>query len=279
MLKQRIITGLILIAIVIASVLYLPAKAFAIFSAVVVLGLGGWEWARLTGLNEITQQILFIVALALFALAIYLSHSTIGLALSVAGVLVWVGILYLLKTYHHGILLYQNNRWLLRGMAFPVLLIAWSSVIILQAESPQLLLYLILLIAAADTSAYFSGKRFGANKLAPKLSPGKTFEGMLGAILGTAIWAILAAVYFSTIYLALSWGDWVFFVLLSMVTALLSIAGDLFESLIKREANQKDSGTILPGHGGILDRIDSLLAAAPFFTAGVILGGIIIYGA
>ena len=179
-------------------------------------------------------------------------------------------ILFLLSTYHQGILLYQNNKWLLRFIAFPVLLIAWLALVVLHDKSPEMLLYLILLVAVADSSAYFAGKRFGINKLAPQLSPSKTMEGMMGAMLGAAIWSIIAAAYFG-----LTWANGIFFVLLSVVTATLSIAGDLFESLIKREANQKDSGTILPGHGGILDRIDAQLAALPFFTAGIILGGIV----
>ena len=135
-----------------------------------------------------------------------------------------------------------------------------------------MVLYLILLVAIADSSAYFIGKRFGKNSLAPRLSPNKTLEGVMGAIAGATIWSILATVYFSS---EMSAPDWPFFILLSIVTAILSIAGDLFESLIKREANQKDSGALLPGHGGILDRIDSQLVALPFFTTGMILGGIL----
>jgi phosphatidate cytidylyltransferase len=271
MLKQRIITGGALVILVVLSVLFLPSVAFAFLAAAVMLGIGGWEWAKLAGLSDFIQQLLFIVALLLFALAIYLSLDTFWTSLAVLGLVVWTGILYLLTIYHQGTLIYQNNKWILPAMAFPVLLIAWSALLILQQYNAEMLLYLVLLIAVADSSAYFAGKRFGKNKLAPRLSPGKTLEGMLGAIAGSAVWALLGAIYFD-----LGSSNWPFFVLLSVVSAILSIAGDLFESLLKREASQKDSGTILPGHGGILDRIDSLLAALPFFTTGVLLGGIVV---
>ncbi len=272
MLKQRLITGIILVILVVLGVLFVPNTAFAVLAAGIVLGIGGWEWAELTGLKQpdITQPMLFIVALLLFALGIYLSRGAFWPVLSIVSLIVWGGIIYLLMTYHQGVLIYQNNKWLLRFIAFPVLLIAWLALVILHDKNSSMLLYLILLVAAADSSAYFAGKRFGVNKLAPNLSPGKTMEGMMGAMLGATLWAIIGAIYFG-----LSLADGIFFVLLSVVTATLSIAGDLFESLIKREANQKDSGTILPGHGGILDRIDAQLAALPFFTAGVMLGGIV----
>jgi phosphatidate cytidylyltransferase len=268
-LKQRVITGAVLVLLVMISILLLPNIVFAFIAAAVVLGIGGWEWAKLAGLNDVIQQILFIVSLLLFALAIYLSLYAFWQTLVIVGLVVWVAILYLLMTYHQDSLLYQNTKWLLPSMAFPVLLTAWASILILQVHNADMLLYLILLIAVADSSAYFMGKRFGKNKLAPQLSPGKTLEGMLGAIIGASIWSLFAAIYFDLGQL-----NWPFFMLLSIVTAILSIGGDLFESLLKREACQKDSGTILPGHGGILDRIDSLLAAAPFFTMGIVLGGI-----
>lgn len=270
--KQRIITGIVLVVFVACGVLLLPNVAFAFFATAIILGLGGWEWAKLTGLSDLTRQLLFIVSLFLFALAIYLSRESFWPTLSLVGLLTWAGILYLVISYHHGLLIYQNNKWLLRLIAFPVLLVAWSALVILQEKSVVMVLYLLLLVAVADSSAYFVGKRFGANALAPRLSPKKTLEGVMGAIAGSAVWAILAAFYFSS---ELAWSDWPFFILLSVVTAILSIAGDLFESLIKREANQKDSGTLLPGHGGILDRIDSQLIALPFFTTGLLLAGIL----
>ena len=130
--------------------------------------------------------------------------------------------------------------------------------------NPEYVLYVVLLSIMADTAAYFSGKRFGKNKLAPELSPGKTREGLLGGLVGVGMLALLASWYFKLDVMAA-----VYFLLLSLVAGLISVVGDLFISMIKRESGSKDSGRILPGHGGILDRIDSHIATAPIFTLGL----------
>ena len=127
-------------------------------------------------------------------------------------------------------------------------------------------LYVFFIVWAADVGAYFSGKRFGRHKLAPLVSPGKTIEGMLGGLLCVSALAALAAWWFG--YSGRE--AWVF-VALSLLAALFSVFGDLFESLLKRQANIKDSSSLLPGHGGVLDRIDSVLAAAPVFLFGITL--------
>lgn len=272
MLKQRVITAIILTLSTITAILLLPNGLFALLTLLVV-SIAAWEWARLTDLHDLKLKGLFLAALALFSLAIYLSRVEFFYALSLFAVLTWLGILFMLSVYHRRILFYRRQPWVLRLLAFPVLLTAWAALVELHTLSATMVIYLILLIAAADTSAYFSGKRFGKTPLAPELSPKKTLEGMMGALLGTAAWALLGASYFQ-----LALGDWVYFILLSMVAVLLSMAGDLFESLLKREAGEKDSGVILPGHGGMLDRVDSLLAAAPFFTLGIIWGDVVLYG-
>jgi phosphatidate cytidylyltransferase len=124
-------------------------------------------------------------------------------------------------------------------------------------------------VAITDSGAYFTGKAFGRNKLAPELSPGKTREGMFGGVAGAVVWSILGAWFFD-----LPATDWLYFILLSLVVAFMSVSGDLFESLIKREAGMKDSGDILPGHGGILDRVDGLIATLPIFTLGIFWGAV-----
>jgi phosphatidate cytidylyltransferase len=135
----------------------------------------------------------------------------------------------------------------------------------LHALDPMLVLYLILLVAAADTGAYFAGRQFGRSKLAPEISPGKTREGCFGALFVVIPVGLLGAWLFGLAAL-----DALVFGLLSIVVALVSVAGDLQESVLKREAGAKDSGTLLPGHGGVLDRIDSLTAAAPVFLFGLL---------
>ncbi len=268
-LKQRIITGIVLIIAVIFGVLLPIPPLFSIFSMIIFISLSGWEWARLVSLDN-NKRTLFISALLLLSVLAYWSDS-LRWFLIVLGAVVWFANLMLLARYKKGTTLYQDNPWLLRLAAFLVLVPAWASLITLQQFNPYLVLYLIFLVAIADSGAYFTGKAFGKTKLAPELSPGKTREGVLGGLAGATLWSIIGAAFFG-----LPASNWLFFILLSISVALFSVSGDLFESLIKREAGQKDSGTILPGHGGILDRIDGLLAALPLFTLGIFWGGMII---
>jgi phosphatidate cytidylyltransferase len=138
----------------------------------------------------------------------------------------------------------------------------------LWEKSPWWLMYLFALVWVADSGAYFAGKAFGKHKLIPDVSPNKTIEGLLGGLLLTTC-VIVSVAY----YRNLADNNLISFILLSMLVVLASVLGDLFESLLKRKANIKDSGTLLPGHGGVLDRIDSLLAAAPIFAFGFWLAG------
>ena len=261
---QRIITGIILILLVILGVLLTPPPVFIILSLIVLISLGGWEWAHLVSYQEIEQGI-FTSALVFVALAAYYFIEYKWLIITL-GILAWVIILLLLASYKKGSSRYKENKWILRQLAYLVLIPAWLSLVTLHQEDPELVLYLIFLIAIADSGAYFTGKAFGKHKLAPELSPGKTKEGAFGGLLLATLWAICGAIYFE-----LASSFWPYFIILSMLVAALSVTGDLFESLIKREAGEKDSGTILPGHGGILDRVDGLLAALPLFTLGIYL--------
>jgi len=130
-------------------------------------------------------------------------------------------------------------------------------------QGSEWLLYSLSLVWVADTGAYFSGKKFGKHKLAPNISPGKTKEGLLGALISTSLYSLMASFYFS-----LDTEHSAMLILLSIILTFISVSGDLYFSFLKREAGVKDSGNILPGHGGILDRIDSVLAAMPVFIAG-----------
>jgi phosphatidate cytidylyltransferase len=132
-----------------------------------------------------------------------------------------------------------------------------------QTAGPQWLMYGLMLVWVADIGAYFSGKRFGKNKLAPAISPGKTREGLYGAVASVSVYTVIAAYYFGLDIITAA-----NLLLLAVVLTLVSVAGDLYESILKREHGVKDSGTILPGHGGMLDRIDSVLAAMPVFMVG-----------
>ncbi len=267
-LKQRLITGVLLIAAVLLGVLLLPNSLFSVAALIVFISLAGWEWARLVDLQELKQG-LFVVALLFVGLLVYV-WGDLRWAAIVIGVLAWLGALVLLAMYEKGTDLYRQQSWLLRIAAFLILIPAWIAIVTLHRHYPALVLYLIFLVAIADSGAYFTGKAFGKHKLAPQLSPGKTREGALGGLAGVAVWSVLGAWFFG-----LSASDSVYFIILSLAAGILSVSGDLFESLVKREAGMKDSGTILPGHGGVLDRVDGLLATLPLFTLGIFWGGIL----
>jgi phosphatidate cytidylyltransferase len=268
-LKQRVITGVILIIAVLLGVTLLPNSVFSFVALFIFVGIGGWEWARMVGFDDDNSQSFFVFILLSVSLIPILWPDSRWFFI-VAGVIAWAIALVFLATYEKGISLYKDNKWLLRIAAFFVLIPAWSALVTLHAHRPALVLYLIFLVAITDSGAYFSGKRFGKTKLAPELSPGKTREGVYGGVTGAFIWSLLGSAY-----LGISGADWFYFIFLSVCVALLSVAGDLFESLIKREAGQKDSGNILPGHGGILDRVDGLIATLPLFTLGIFWGDLL----
>ncbi len=270
-LKQRLVTGVILVGGVIVGVLLLPNLWFSVAALIVFISLAGWEWGRLVGFAEFDRG-LYVAGLLLVAVIAYW-WGDVRWGVIVLGVLAWIGALLLLALYERGSGFYQQQPWILRVAAFLILIPAWFALITLHQYYPWLVLYLIFLVAIADSGAYFSGKAFGKNKLAPQLSPGKTREGALGGLLGVALWSILGSLFFG-----LSASDAFYFIMLSILVGVMSISGDLFESLVKREAGMKDSGNILPGHGGILDRIDGLLASLPLFVLGVFWGGVQVAG-
>ncbi len=264
MLKQRVITGIVLVAVLLAAVLLLDNVAFT-WAALAIFTIGAWEWSRLAGIGQAAMRLAFAGVFAAVGAFVALRAGPEARMLLVGvGAAWWVVVLGLLAVYHRGI--GQRPGWhhLLTVAAFVTLLPAWLAVAGLHAVGWQWILFVVGIVAVADTGAYFSGRAFGKHKLAPELSPGKTREGVLGGLVGVTLWAALGAWW-----LNLEPGIWVYFIGLCLLVALISVAGDLFESLIKREAGAKDSGRILPGHGGILDRIDSLTAAAPVFTIGL----------
>ncbi|HPY39059.1 MAG TPA: phosphatidate cytidylyltransferase [Thiolinea sp.] len=263
MLKQRVITGIILALLVSLAIFFLPNTLFDQLALLIIVGIGTWEWAGLTGLTTQGSRWLEVASNVGLAELFFLIEPSMLLMLLIS-LAVWVFILYLLRSYQPDTTYYKQRPWLLRMLSSGVLIPAWYALTYLHALHYGYVFYAISLVACADIAAYFSGRRFGKNKLAPSLSPGKTREGALGALAATLVWSCLCALFTD-----LGFGGSLVFVLFSMLAVVMSIAGDLFESLIKRQAGAKDSGTILPGHGGILDRIDSLLAAIPILTLGL----------
>ncbi|MEW8053381.1 MAG: phosphatidate cytidylyltransferase [Candidatus Thiodiazotropha sp.] len=270
MLKQRVITALILAPLVVAAVLLLPSHYLALIVSLVI-AVGGLEWARLSGIETPFLQMLYLLFLLICLAALhYLLPSAWVPGIMLLSVAWWLLALWRLTRYHAD--RQQSDRLLLRAVeGFIVLLpagLALVSIHRIPTTGPGLLLFVLILIWSADIGAYFAGHRWGKHKLAPQVSPGKTREGVYGAMAS----ALLCAIFLS-VWLGGSVGQTLLIILLCLATMLASVVGDLFESLIKRQRGVKDSGQLLPGHGGMLDRIDSLTAAAPVFLFGLILLG------
>ena len=262
---QRILTALVLAPLFIWAIFTLNTPYFSYLLLAFVV-LGAWEFSRLI---KITQTInralltLFIVGCTLVANNHAQNPDNLYILLYVSAL--WWGLnLFWVVSYPN-----HTQTWfgsgIVRSMS-GVLLLApmWVSLISLHAKGNEYFLLLMLLIWGADSGAYFVGRKFGKRKLAPKVSPGKSVEGVLGGI-GFALIVMLAFLQLQGIDSEQYFG----YLLLTIVVASVSVLGDLFESLFKRESGMKDSGQILPGHGGVLDRIDSLTAAAPFFLLGL----------
>lgn len=262
-LKQRILAGAIMIPAVVLGLLFLSSQWFALVLAVIA-AIGAWEWASLVAYQSVRKIVYVGVCLALFVFGwLYLEQQHVRLLLLLASGY-WVFVLVLLSFYQaHWVGNYLLHSFLSYSGYF-VIFVGWLSMLTLHQQDPRLLLFMFVLIWVADTAAYFAGKAFGKTQLAAELSPGKTREGLSGAVLGTGIFALCGAWWFE-----LQPMQAVYFVILSVLSVLISVVGDLFESLLKRNAGKKDSGSIIPGHGGVLDRIDSLLAAAPGFALAI----------
>ena len=263
MLKQRIITALILGALIVLAIFKLPNQWLAIIFATVTL-VGAWEWSTLIGLKKPLLKLFYVALIGALIILVWffmpLRHESTLLALASIW---WACVVILLALYKSR---WLQSAWLHKLLvlsAFIVLVPAWLALTKLHAQGPEVLMFLLALVWVADIAAYFVGKRFGKNKLAPQLSPGKSREGVLGALSASFVMAIIGLQMFT-----FSKQGSLYFIGLCVLTALISVVGDLYESLLKRKANAKDSGTILPGHGGVLDRIDSLTAAAPGYSLG-----------
>ena len=267
MLKQRIITAVVLSAIALWALLGWNDFFFALF-LMVFAAAAAWEWSHLTHVQPQNLRIAYTVVLTLtvaaaFAIADVASLSPIVLV----GVISWLviaGDLVLRPTLEastnpQGEI---NTRWALLAFASFLLIVTLCSLFWLrQSHGPGIVIFAIVLVAAADTGAYFAGRQFGKRKLAVEISGGKTIEGAAGGLLFALLVAACAS-FFLTINGVSGWSLFV----MSAFAAILSIAGDLFVSRAKRTRDVKDSSNLLPGHGDVLDRVDGLLAAIPFIA-------------
>lgn len=269
MLKVRILTAAILVPLMVASLWFLSPLGVGIVLGAFVLA-AAWEWSALSGLNTLVARVVYVVALMLLA-AVLMRASTVVVVAIAFTFWTWVlAELVLYKDLHRGLLATRSGR-LLSGVC--VLVPAWLAAYhlhFIDPRRPAMLLFLFVLVWVADSAAYFAGKNFGKTKLAPTVSPGKSVEGVLGGVIAVTVLAALAGVYIWQLQ-GKSLAAWL---AIAIATALYSVLGDLLESKAKRIAGVKDSGRLLPGHGGVLDRIDAFTAAAPIFVFGLWLGGI-----
>lgn len=258
MLKARLVTAIVALPLFLASLFYLPRMGWALFLMLWVL-IGAWEWAAL-GKWSVAARLCYVALVAALGGVIWLSVVTPAYARG-AMLLYAVALVFWLVIVPP----WLANGWrILNPLLFALtglilLLPLWLALVQLQAE-PGVLLILMITIWVSDTAAYFCGKRWGRRKLAPAVSPGKTWEGVAGALAGVTLYYVLVSVGFPTGHAVLT-GAAGLAVFLALT--ILGIEGDLFESWIKRTADVKDSGTVLPGHGGILDRVDALTPSMP----------------
>jgi phosphatidate cytidylyltransferase len=266
-LRQRILTALVLVPLAVLVVLYAPTPLVALCFALVVL-LAAREWTVLAGVAAPAGRLAYAVLVAACLLLLSLDALRPGIPYLLAAIAVfwWVVAVYLFRLRAIERVPGLDPGLLLLGL--PVLAGPWIAIVhlhSLSADGPLLVLFLLVIIWVADSMAFFVGRRWGRVKLAPVLSPGKTREGVYGALAGAAVCGLFLAWE-----KGLAPGSTMAVVALCALTAFISVVGDLLESLIKRRRGVKDSGTLLPGHGGVLDRIDSLTAAAPLFAVGLL---------
>jgi phosphatidate cytidylyltransferase len=271
MLKQRVITAIVLASVFAGTILFADYQWVVTLFALMMFA-AAYELLLLT--LKPGHWTAVIVAL-LFALVYWVFNESIDVRLSYyqsfTGVFVWVLISGFLLLYRFsgkwplpvrfiGLILSLSLLWICgQGLAF---------IHVNFQQGGWIVLYLLTLVWVADIGAYFSGRKFGKHKLAPGISPGKTWEGVAGGMALNVLWILIV------FWLSNGWGVEIWqFLLVGLATTAISVVGDLYESILKREAGAKDSGKLLPGHGGVLDRIDSLIAATPVFLSGLYMAG------
>ena len=256
MLKTRFITAVIAL-ILFGAVLFVlpPAAAKSVISLLLIAG--AWEWSAFLGLSANPARYFFVALIgALMAGVVFVVPAWSELILQIA--CVWWGVAFI-WTFFFPTPIPLAIRWLAGALILVPLFIA---LLLLYSISPQMLLFALLIVWVADMGAYFSGKKFGRVKLAPSISPGKTWEGVFGGLIMVAILTVVWSQYYAGMDLAV-------LIPFCLAVGALSVVGDLTVSMFKRTAGVKDSGKLFPGHGGVLDRVDSVSAAAPLFVLGL----------
>lgn len=276
MTKTRLWAALIMAPIAILSVLFVPTPVLAALSAVLFL-IALWEWLKLAEVDDtLARTILLLCNVAVMAALVWGSRSAQGGSFALLQLVVLIGVVWWLLAmlwmqHYHFASDHDSHARAFKLLAGTLAVIpAWCALGLIHASQPnghQWLLLALFLVWAADSGAYFAGRHLGgkffARKLAPRISPNKTIEGLLGGLLLALAVAIAGALLIGVEAAQLS-----SVAVVAAATVLFSVVGDLFESLLKRHVGVKDSGDLIPGHGGVLDRMDSVLAALPVFALG-----------
>ncbi len=266
MLRLRILTAAVLVPLMVWATIDLSTAELAVLMGVFIIA-AAWEWTALCGLTSPTVRVGYVAALAAAGLLLYRAPVLPVMAVSVTW---WVWALWELLYYpdvHQGFLASPFGKFL---SGFFILIPAWIAPLAVHTSStggPSLTLFIMVVVCVADSGAYFVGKPWGKTKIAPHISPGKSLEGVLGGLVLTSLLALACGKYlwhFNNAAL-MAW------LAITVVATLFSVLGDLVESRAKRIAGVKDSSHLLPGHGGLLDRIDAFTAAAPTFVLGWLL--------
>lgn len=267
MLKQRIITALVLAPIMIGGIFYLPLGQFKLFIAAIVT-LGAWEWANLSGIQIQVGRIAYAGMVAGLIWAIEFGGLVQEVDLLYMALVWWI-LAFVLVAFHPKL----KGLWgrepvrLLMGLA--ILLPMWVGFVQIKSYpfNDYLIMYVMFVVWGADVGAYFAGRTFGKHKLAASVSPGKTWEGVYGGLLVTFLMALGGGYLLeNNAGLSLSGTQWLLLVVITLAITFVSVVGDLIESMVKRHRGIKDSSNLLPGHGGVMDRIDSMTAALPMFA-------------
>jgi len=273
-LKQRILTGLVLAPIMIGGIFYLPVTEFMIFIGVIT-ALGAWEWANLSGITNKIGRVVYTLATSaiLYLLwALELEQQTELLY----GAFAWWILAFVLVRTHPKFTSFWSATPVRLLMGLVILIPMWIGFVQIKSypHSGYLIVFVMLLVWGADVGAYFAGRAFGKHKLAPNVSPGKTWEGVLGGVIVTTLVAIAGGILLQDkIHMDLSIKQWTLLFVATLLVTAVSVVGDLIESMMKRHRGIKDSSNLLPGHGGVMDRIDSMTAALPVFALALSIVG------
>lgn len=269
MLNQRVWAALVLILAFLAALFYLPPSAWPFLMGVIALG-AAWEWARLCGFSGFPRGLYVLIMGGAIAAFYAVSGALMMQGLWLIALLFWFILAPMWLIMHLTI----RHRGFLLLVGLIVLLPTWYAFVLLRDLNPLLLLFLMGLVWVADSAAYFSGRQWGKHKLAPRISPGKTWEGVIGALVVAIVYVSLWRVFAPETLARFSAVSWWGQSLVAILLIAISITGDLFESHLKRVAGVKDSGSLIPGHGGILDRIDSQTSVLPVAMALIHFAGL-----